>query len=231
MGENPMTEAEWLADCYTLPMYLTFLQDDGITQGAWGRRKLRLFACACCRRVWDLLPGGVCQQAVVVSERDADGRAGPGELAAIRRRCHVATSGPTPATCAAEAARAAAHRQAWQAAQDAALAASSAAGMLRGVVADYQRGFQAERQAQMGLLRDIIGNPYRPPAVVLSWVTQRVVDLAQRLYEKRAFGDLPILADALEEAGCSEPAILSHCRSGSEHVRGCWALDLILGKS
>jgi hypothetical protein len=225
-----MTEAEWLGDCYTLPLYLTFLRDDGITRGPWGRRKLRLFACACCRRVWDLLPNEVFRRAVVVSERHADARAGPGELAATRKQLDIPRAGPTPATCAAEAARAAVHRQVWEAAQGAALAASSAAGMLRGVGADFETGFRAERQAQMGLLRDIIGNPYHPPAVVRRWVTQQVVDLAQRIYEERAFEELPRLADALLASGCDSNEILGHCRAPGPHVRGCWAVDLFLAK-
>jgi hypothetical protein len=55
--------------------------------------------------------------------------------------------------------------------------------------------------------------------------------MARRIYDERAFHDLPILADALEEAGCTDAEILAHCRSSGEHVRGCWVVDLVLGKT
>jgi hypothetical protein len=87
--------------------------------------------------------------------------------------------------------------------------------------------------AQTALLREVFGNPFRPVAVDpywLAWNDGTVVRLAQVVYEERAFDRLPILADALEEAGCDNTDILSHCRQPGEHVRGCWALDLLLGK-
>jgi hypothetical protein len=58
-----------------------------------------------------------------------------------------------------------------------------------------------------------------------------VTQLAESIYTDRAFDRLPILADALEEAGCDNADILAHCRQGGEHARGCWVLDLLLGKS
>ena len=57
-----------------------------------------------------------------------------------------------------------------------------------------------------------------------------MLNLAQAIYEERRFGDLPVLADALEEAGCTDADILSHCRGPGPHVRGCWVVDLLLGK-
>lgn len=90
---------------------------------------------------------------------------------------------------------------------------------------------QEERVAQVHLLRDLIGNPFRPSSADPSWITNDVVALAQALYEERAFDRLPILADALEEAGCDNQDILSHCRQLGDHVRGCWAVDLLLGKT
>ena len=84
------------------------------------------------------------------------------------------------------------------------------------------------------LLRDIFGNPFRPVAAEPSWTTWNggvVVKLAGSTYEGRAFERLPVLADALEEAGCTDADLLAHCRGGGEHVRGCWVVDLLLGKS
>jgi hypothetical protein len=80
-------------------------------------------------------------------------------------------------------------------------------------------------------LRDIFGNPFRSAEFHPSWRTGTVVSLARHMYEGRDFSALPILADALEEAGCSCAELLEHCRDPAEHARGCWALDAILGRS
>jgi hypothetical protein len=79
-------------------------------------------------------------------------------------------------------------------------------------------------------VRDIFGNPFRPITLDPSWLTATVTSLAQAIYEERAFDRLPVLADALEDAGCANAEILSHCRQPGEHVRGCWVVDLILSK-
>jgi hypothetical protein len=84
--------------------------------------------------------------------------------------------------------------------------------------------------AVAALLRDISGNPFRPVILNPGWLTPNVITLACTIYESRRFQALPILADALEEAGCADSEILGHCRGPVEHVRGCWVLDLILAK-
>jgi hypothetical protein len=84
------------------------------------------------------------------------------------------------------------------------------------------------------LLREVFGNPFRPTAVAASWLTWQggtVAKLAGSVYEERSFDRMPILADALEESGCSDPEILDHCRRPREHFRGCWVIDLLLGKA
>jgi hypothetical protein len=81
--------------------------------------------------------------------------------------------------------------------------------------------------------RCIFGNPFGPVAINPAWLTWNdgtIPKLAQAIYDDRAFDRLPILSDALEESGCSDQDILNHCRQLTEHVRGCWALDLVLGK-
>jgi hypothetical protein len=80
-------------------------------------------------------------------------------------------------------------------------------------------------------LHDIFGNPFRPVAFDPAWRTADVTAIAQTIYVERRFTDLPILADALEEAGCTNTDLLDHCRLPGDHVRGCWAVDLVLGKS
>ena len=87
------------------------------------------------------------------------------------------------------------------------------------------------RRTQVDLIRDIFGNPFRPVVFADSWRSETAVALASAIYADRAFDRLPILADALEEAGCDVPEVLTHCRGPGPHVRGCWVVDLVLGKS
>jgi hypothetical protein len=80
------------------------------------------------------------------------------------------------------------------------------------------------------VLRCIFGNPFRRVAVDQTWLSATVVALAQGVYEERAFDRLPILADALQDAGCTDEDVLAHCRSPEPHARGCWVVDLVLAK-
>jgi hypothetical protein len=81
------------------------------------------------------------------------------------------------------------------------------------------------------LLRDIFGNPVRPAAIEPSWRTPAVLGLAEAIYEEREVGLLPILADALLDAGCLHADLLDHLRGPGPCVRGCWAVDALLEKS
>ena len=84
------------------------------------------------------------------------------------------------------------------------------------------------------ITRDIFGNPFHPATIApgwLAWNDGAIRKMAQLVYDERTFDRLPLLADALEDAGCTDAAILGHCRGGGEHVRGCWVVDLLLGKS
>lgn len=84
-------------------------------------------------------------------------------------------------------------------------------------------------QHQVELLRDMFGNPFCPESVHPACLTTRVKSLAKAIYDERRFADMPVLADALQEAGCDAEGILSHCRRPGEHFRGCWVIDLLLG--
>ncbi len=87
---------------------------------------------------------------------------------------------------------------------------------------------------QSNLLRELFGNPFQPICLNPIWQVWHdgaVVKLAISIYTDRAFDRLPILADALEDAGCDNADILAHCRQPGEHVRGCWVVDLLLGKT
>ncbi|WP_232069622.1 hypothetical protein [Gemmata massiliana] len=90
--------------------------------------------------------------------------------------------------------------------------------------------YVSARWIQANLLRDIFGNPFRPAAFSPSWRTSTVIALAAQMYESRDFGAMPILADALQDAGCDSADVLDHCRGEGPHVRGCWLVDLVLGK-
>jgi hypothetical protein len=98
-------------------------------------------------------------------------------------------------------------------------------------VEKWEEADSAESTAQADLLRDIFGNPFRPVMFDLSWRTSTVLALAKQMYESRDFTAMPILADALQDAGCEHADILAHCRGDGPHVRGCWVVDLVLGKS
>jgi hypothetical protein len=94
----------------------------------------------------------------------------------------------------------------------------------------FQTRWQEERETQCRILRCLFGNPFRYVSFGPSRRTPDVLGLATGIYEERAFDRLPYLADALEEAGCTEQAILGHCRQGGEHWRGCWVVDFCLGR-
>ena len=87
-----------------------------------------------------------------------------------------------------------------------------------------------EQSIACNLLRDIFSNPFRPITADPAWLTPTVQSIAAAIYQDRAFDRLLILADALEEAGCTDADVLLHCRRPGEHVRGCWVVDWVLGK-
>lgn len=221
-----MTEAEW-ASCTDPVRMLGALRDGGM---ACETRKLRLFAAACCRRAWRLLDAGG-RAAVEVSERFADGSAGHEELEAAvwantgRQEVDARTAVDHAAVGA------------WRPAV-ALLAAVCARPLGSDTFLAEAAALDRERAAQADLLRDILGShPLRHAPVPSLWRTHTVVALAQAAYEERGMPDgrldaarLAILADALEEAGCDDVEVLTHCRSERLHVRGCWLLDALLGK-
>jgi hypothetical protein len=191
-------------------------------------RKRQLFACACVRRVWHLVGDSTCRRAVEVAERYADGRATEDEL----RRADEATvegddlSRPYGPAELAATLTLLAHEGFGQLGPGLHDPAASAAAYAARAAGDDG----AAARAQADLLRDIAGNPFRPVTLDSSCRAPPVVALARSIYDGRAFSRLPELARALGGAGCPAPGPLDHLRSGGEHVRGCWALDLVLGK-
>jgi hypothetical protein len=231
-----MTEDEWLVCTEPLRM-LHCLWDEA------GRRKLRLFACACCRRLLHPLTDERCRCAVEVAEQDADGSATPREVQGARNAVFRLRSETFAAQWpAAYGTASAAHfcmlswedGRAYVNAVHASLFARNAEDNYQGSWSRYLNAgnpdYSPSHPAQAALLRDVFGNPFRPVAVDASWLTPAVLGLARAIYDGRLFGDLPVLADALEEAGCRDTQILRHCRGRGPHVLGCWPLDLLLGK-
>jgi hypothetical protein len=88
-----------------------------------------------------------------------------------------------------------------------------------------------ESAAQADLVRCIVPNPFRPVAFPPDWRTSTAVALARGMYDARDFAPAPILADALEDAGCADPDVLGHLRGPGPHARGCWVVDEVLGRS
>ncbi|MDY3554487.1 hypothetical protein R5W24_003611 [Gemmata sp. JC717] len=89
---------------------------------------------------------------------------------------------------------------------------------------------EAEQAQQLALIREVFGNPFRRLALAPAWQSETVLALARGIYADRAFDRLPILADALQDAGCADADALAHCRGPEPHVRGCWVVDMVLGK-
>ena len=211
-----MTEAEWLTCASCSPM-LAFVTHRS------SQRKLRLFAVACCHRVRRLLPEPEGTKSVDVAERLADGLATNAE----RRAAAVTTGrGPASYTVAVNAyeAAVAVARQTATALADTYRKDGDAVGP------EWDLRRNDELSAQAALLRCIFGNPFRPVTLDPSWRTSTVVALTEGIYADRAFDRLPILADALQDAGCDNEDVLAHCRAGGPHARGCWVVDLLLGK-
>jgi hypothetical protein len=192
------------------------------------RRKLRLLGVAICRRVWRLLSEDY-HRAIEVVERYADGLVTYSEFQQRRPNPKPISQGGTPGEHAVTRLF---KREVFYAVTEAFSSAPYALCWERGLIgAACDEVASQERRDLAALVHDIFGNPFRPVAFDPSWRTSTSIGLAQSIYESRDFAAMPILADALEEAGCDEPSVLTHCRSDGPHVRGCWVVDLVLGKS
>jgi hypothetical protein len=208
-----MTEAEWL-EC-TDPQAML-----GVLRGKAGERKATLFAVACCRGLWHRMPGPL-RRVVEVGERYADGLASQDEADRAARLAIGQGGEGDPLSMAA-----------WNTV--AFCSETDDTFHIASDTATQANAVQHGQATQCRLLRCIFGNPFRSASLapaVLAWQGGLLVSMARRMYDSRDFTDMPVLADALEEAGCQNADIVGHCRSGGEHVRGCWVVDLLLGKS
>ncbi len=239
-----MTEAEWLACKDPSPM-LEFVHRKV------SERKLRLFSCGCCRRIWSLLTDNRSRSAVELAERLSDEpldahqlQNAEKEAREAHQECDMAASAASDTLSNPD-----------QAAFDGSIAAACAVRLPVWRGRDYAcevKEFAAmspedrnavlwspepkaarlvELESQAFLLRDIFGNPFRPVIFSPEWRTSTALSLAKQMYDSRDFSAMPILADALQDAGCDNDDILNHCRDANQvHVRGCWVVDLVLGK-
>jgi hypothetical protein len=229
-----MTEADWNT-CAEPSVMLEVLHERGMTS----ERKLRLYAAACSRLLWNLLPDERSRAAVVAAEQYADGLLQEEEL----RRAFQAASDASLATgrnpdCWPDTRlrlrRDRAPHQLWVAAFTVGFATGSYAGDVAMHIDSAKNAppwLLPDAPTRSALLRCIFGNPFHRVTVDFLWLTPSVTALARDIYENRVLSELPLLADALEQAGCHEASILDHCRERSLHARGCWVVDLLLEKS
>jgi hypothetical protein len=217
-----VTESEWLAAEHPRRMF----------EHLGGRvtdRKRRLFAIACARRTTALWGDHRPQDVLAEAERLADNTAaevnrwgcGSGAARQFTLAAAVSTVAPDPLVAAD-------------------LSASHAATSLGYAASEpfpyptrlrvYANTVRQEGTVQAELVRCIFGNPFRPTRLDPMWLTDTVVALARHIYESSDPSATLPLADALQDAGCDNEDVLSHCRGDAPHVRGCWVCDLVLGK-
>jgi hypothetical protein len=204
---------------YTDPLTLL----DSFRAGGGSERKVRLFTCGYCRQMWRMLPSES-RDALVTCERYADNLATHEELLqarqlaveGYRRVNHQISYKKRTIRPPARAALlvVAAAGDAWESAREAVLASIDLVGT-----------------PQLERLRCVFGDPFHTMRHDLSCSPPDVITLAQAIYDQHAFGRLPELAEALENAGCGDAELLAHLRSAGPHCRGCWGLDAVLGKS
>ena len=216
-----MTEAEWLSCSDPVPM-VKFLR------GRMSDRKLRLFFVAVARLLLDRLPDEL-RGAVEVGERMADGLASEDERLHYVNKLHAVVTEygqrtsrnwfiDTPPEDVSANSIALKAVGCWHTGSD--LTNSP----------NWQMTLRGAAGCQPALLREVFGNTFRLMAISPDWRSNSAVALARQMYESRDFSAMPILADALQDAGCDNAEILDHCRSPGPHVRGCWVVDLVLGK-
>lgn len=238
-----MTEMEWMT-CQEPQELLAFLCESRKASD----RKLRLFACACCRHVWQLLTDKRAQTALEMAEQVADQLVDDDQRSKARKEAQqcaqtrAVTSRPTSPKCERRAASAvyyALGRQGWDLAWNAGQLACEALVWQAGGYWTYdaETAARSETAVQVHLLHDLFGSPFHSSPIDPAWLTPTVLGLAQAVYDERilpsgALGTarLGVLGDALEDAGCTEQAILTHLREPGPHTRGCWPVDLLLGK-
>jgi hypothetical protein len=230
-----LTEAAWLAgdDPYPMIVHLELGMYD---------RKGRLFFCAACRRLARLTPNPAARAYIEAQEAFADGRLRVDDLLLAQRHLKPvwpAGSIPRETFLALHTDNTLTHLGRHL---DNRVLEEIVSGLVDSLDPEWPRSEPLDRAefaalaAQdlrflAGVVRCIWGNPWRPAALNPGWRTADVLGLARGIYDDRAFDRLPILHDALIEAGCTSDDVLGHCREEGPHARGCWVVDLVLGQA
>jgi hypothetical protein len=249
-----MTEAEWLTGT-DLARHLQFVE------GRLSPRKSRLLAAALCRQAWSLHTHFDIRIAIEKAEEFADGDLHPLEpLETYRQACREAAVRFHETWTRWVGAQNPAEELRWWLLHELAWAAAFTASAHVPIVQVGQRVAAALVQSRTGgsgvlqahrpdqaverdritadvnatlrtLVFDVVGNPFAPVAFDPAWRTSTAVGVANQIYDSRDFGAMPILADALQDAGCDNEDVLNHCRDAGPHARGCWVVDGVLGKA
>lgn len=223
-----MSEADWYCSD-DIPAMINYLIDvKHADRTPDGLRKLRLFACGCCRRAWHLLDSyPEIRESIEAAEGHADGKVSISRMRkaiaktiGISTRQRSANHAPVSIGHIASAARCAcgARPHTWL---------ISACESI-----SFALGFNPAADAKnlANILRCIVNLSLPTPNSQASWITQDCIDFAKAIYISNSFENMHVLSDLLEDAGCDDLSILEHCRNCHVHLRGCWVLDLVLGK-
>jgi hypothetical protein len=218
-----MTESDWLTTIHPTDLLKHRLTRDD--------RKRRLLDCACVRRVLHFLTDPRLVNAVAATEDLADGIIDWDRMKRTARRDAMAALRELRPRLRSHYSRYAAEAALGTTNREVKNEGMYMAGSTMGYTSrDYHANLERELTEQVKLVRDIFGNPFRPVAFDPEWRTSSAIALAGQMYESRDFAHMPILADALQDAGCEHADVLAHCRGPGPHVRGCWVVDLVLGK-
>ncbi len=234
-----MNESDWLASEDAVGMIQFLHRSRRIRWRSSRQRRARLFICGCFRQLWDYIDDPRSRGAVEMGERLADDTIDMETIYAAMDRTddsyHEALSREVAPLPPAQLARLelrslvcfCLYPEPWK--------------RIRELEQDLNRLSEIEptitslcgATARSAIVRDLYGNPFSqvvPDSTWLDWNGAALCKMARTIHDEYRFEDLPVLADALEDAGCTESELLDHCRSAQPHVRGCWAVDLLLGK-
>ena len=226
--QDLITETEWHSTLcpYTLLNHIQYTTND---------RKWRLLAVASVREIEHWVTEDCCRKMMDLAERHSDGLVTDETIESLRhhatRVAWPSQTGIAPYTADFVASQVGIAEKG----ADCVWRARWVHGMVWQVImamgtryTDETRALRDESDCQ--LIREIFGNPFRPMALDAAWHAPTVIGIARSIYEQKQFSHMPLLADALEEAGCHLSDVLHHCRSGEQHWRGCWLLDVLLAK-
>jgi hypothetical protein len=216
-----VTEAKWLASTEPSLMLLHL-------EGKVSERKLRLYSCACWRNVWELL-NREDHDLIEANEDFADqGRTLVAKLfTGVRIETRHVNFSPSPSVSGVGEEVAEARSVAGAAACEGAVSEAVERSL-------WRHARRREGRRQCDLLRCVVGNPFRPVSIpddVRAWNDGALVKMARAIYDGRRWVEMPILADALEDAGCTDVVLLDHCRTPNPHARGCHVLDALLSRN